>query len=93
VLTLLTLTAIVLGMTQMLIVLEALALIALYWGGPIAALALAAWAWKRSQRRYHVGNPHSVLPAQTFRTRGAAVRASMEAYRQTGRAHRIVSTR
>lgn len=80
-------------MTQILTIIEALALIALYWGGPVAAVALVAWAWKRSQRRYHVGNPHSGLRARTFRTRQAAVRASMDAYRQTGRAHRITSTR
>lgn len=80
-------------MTQILDIIAALALIALYWGTPIAALALAAWGYKRSQRRYHVGNPHSRMPVQTFRTRQAAVRASMEAYRQTGRAFRITSTR
>lgn len=84
-------------MTQMLndlvIVLQALGLIALYWGSPVAALALLAWARKRAKVRYHVGNPHSPIPAQTFRTKGRAVRASLAAYRQTGRAHRVVITR
>jgi hypothetical protein len=83
-------------MTQtqnLLTVLEALAIIGLTYGTPVLALALAAWGYKRSQRRYHVGNPHAGTRAQTFRTRGAAVRASMDAYRATGRAHRIVTTR
>jgi hypothetical protein len=74
-------------------ILQAFALIALYWGGPVLAVALAAWAWKRSQKRYHVGNPHAGTRARTFRTKGAAVKASMKAYRETGRAHRITITR
>lgn len=77
-------------MTQTLL---ALALIALYWGSPLAALGLVAWGYKRSQRRYHVGNPASRMPVQTFRTRSSAVRASMDLYRQTGRCFRITSTR
>lgn len=80
-------------MTQILTIIEALALIALYWGGPVAAIALLVWARKRSQVRYHVGNVHSGLPVQSFRSRRAAVRASMERYRETGRCFRITSTR
>lgn len=80
-------------MTQTVQVLEALALIALYWGGPVLAVVLLAVARKRAQRRYHVGNPHSRVPVQTYRTRAQAVRASMDLYRQTGRAFRITQTR
>jgi len=84
-------------MTQLLndlaTVLQALALIALYWGSAPAALALAYWVRKRSQVRYHVGNVHSRVPVQTFRSRRAAVRASLDLYRAHGRAFRITSTR
>jgi hypothetical protein len=83
-------------MTQMqnlLTVLQALGLIALYWGSLPAAVGIAYWLRKRSQVRYHVGNPHSPLPAQTFRTKGRAVKASVEAYRATGRCHRVTTTR
>jgi len=79
-------------MTQLITAIEAILLIALYWGGPVAALAIAAALYKRSKRRYHVGNPHSPLPARTFRTKGQAVKASVDAYRATGRAHRITTT-
>lgn len=72
---------------------QSFALIALYFGTAPAAIALAAWFYKRSQRRYHVGNPHSRRPVTSHRTRSAAVRASVDAYRETGRCHRITSTR
>jgi hypothetical protein len=74
-------------------ILQALGLIALYWGSAPAALAIAYWLRKRAQVRYHVGNPHSRRPVTTHRTRSAAVRASVDAYRETGRCHRITSTR
>lgn len=84
-------------MTQLLndlaTVLQALGLIALYWGSLPAAVALAYWVRKRSQVRYHVGNPHSRRPATTHRTKAQALRASVDAYRETGRCHRITTTR
>lgn len=84
-------------MTQMLnnvtLVIQTIALITLYWGGPAAAVGLAFWLRKLSKRRYHVGNVHSRVPVQTFRTRRAAVRASLALYREHHRAFRITSTR
>lgn len=83
-------------MTQMqnlLLVLQAVGLIILTWGSPVLALVLLAWARKRSKVRYHVGNPHAPVPAQTFRSRRAAVRASLVLYRAHGRAFRITTTR
>lgn len=77
-------------MTQTLI---ALALIALWWGGPVAAVWLACCLWKRSKIRYHVGCTRSRVPVQTFRTRSAARKASMRLYRAHGRAFRITRTR
>jgi hypothetical protein len=80
-------------LNDLLTILQALGLIALYWGSAPAAIAVAVGIRKRARVRYHVGNPHSPLPAQTFRTKGQAVRASVEAYRETGRCHRVTMTR
>lgn len=79
-------------MTQILTVLEALALIALNWGGPVIVLALVAWAWKRRTVRYHVGNPRAGVTVETFRTKAAARKASIELYKVHGRAFRITRT-
>jgi hypothetical protein len=81
-------------MTQNLInTLAALGLIALYWGGPILALTLAYAGWKLSKIRYHVGNPAVRVPVQTFRSKTAARRASVQLYRAHGRAFQITTTR
>jgi hypothetical protein len=81
-------------MTQTVIdTLSALGLIALYFGGPVAALALVFYGRQRAQRRYHVGHPHSRVPVRTYRTRAAAVRGSVEFHRETGRCGRITVTR
>jgi hypothetical protein len=82
-------------MTQILEVLEALALIALYWGLPTVAVALAVLAWRRSKIRYHVGTTSplaSGVRTQTYRTKAAARKASMELYRQHGVCFRISRT-
>jgi hypothetical protein len=80
-------------MTQTLEVLEGLALIALYWIGPMAAAGIAYLAWKQSKIRYHVGNVRSNVPVETYRTKAAARRASMELYREHGMSFRITRTR
>lgn len=81
-------------MTQTLIdTLAALALIALYWGGPLVLAALAFALRKRAQRRYHVGNPQVAAPVQTFRSRQAAVEASLDFYAEHGRCGKITATR
>jgi hypothetical protein len=75
------------------VVLGAVALIALYWGGPVLAIALAVAAWKRSKTRYHVGSLRAGVPVQTYRTKAQARKASIELYREHGRAFRITATR
>lgn len=82
-------------MTQIeniLTVLQGIALVALYWGGPLAALALTFWLRKRSQVRYHVGNPRAGVAVQTFRTKAAARKASVALYKAHGRCFRITRT-
>jgi hypothetical protein len=83
-------------MTQIehfLTVLQALGLIALYWGAAPAVLGILYWARKRSQVRYHVGNPKVGVAVETFRTKQAAREASMRLYREHGRCFRITRTR
>lgn len=80
-------------MTQIITILEALALIALYWGGPVAVVALVGWALSRRNVRYHVGNPRAAVPVETFRTKSAARAASMRLYRAHGRCFRITRSR
>lgn len=78
-------------MTQ---ILEALALIALTWGGPVAAVALAVLAWERRNVRYHVGSTRARgIRTETYRTKSAARRASIELYRRHGVCFRISKTR
>lgn len=93
VLTLLTESCILLGMTQILIILEALAIMAITWGGPIVAVAVAFLLVRRSRTRYHVGNPKVGVPVETFRTKQAAREASMRLYKAHGRCFRITTTR
>lgn len=67
--------------------------IAVVWGGPVLAIALAAWAWQRRNVRYHVGNLRAGVRVQTFRRKSQARQASMELYREHGRCFRITTTR
>lgn len=80
-------------MTQIGTILEALLTIALTWGLPVLAGLLAYASWQRSKVRYHVGCTSKRVPVETYRTRSAAVRASMRLYREHGRAFRISKTR
>lgn len=74
-------------------ILGTLLLIAVTWGGPVLALALAAWAWQRRNVRYHVGSLKAGVPVRTYRRKSQAREASMELYREHGRCFRITTTR
>lgn len=79
-------------MTQIWTIIEGLLLIAATWGGPLLAGLLAMALWQRRNVRYHVGSTSKRVPVETYRTKAAAVRASVRLYREHGRAFRISKT-